>query len=337
VHVVPVPIPGAYFEVPAWEPSQRVTIEAPCYLLPAPVAPPAPAPNPWLPVPPSTLGFRARMRQIYKSYFVPRMPPKLDKYLTVVMRTVAAVRQARLEDVRVSYPASPALDLSGVVYTTILNPFDPRKNWQDLLSAFLLALGDRDDATLVVKLVVCPKLAAPALNGMLQHYQRLGIRHRCKLIFVTAYLSDAQMVELARASTYYINTARAEGACLPLQDFLAARRPGIAPAHTAMKDYFRDDLGLVVASDLEPASWPHDPEQRLSTRWHRLVWQSLFEQIRHSYELARQNSTRYRALGTRGRERMLDFAGAERVWPRLEAALKLVAGPAGQVPWRMAS
>src|ERR1051326_1628564 len=109
---------------------------------------------------------------------------------------------------------------------------------------------------------------------MLQHYRQLGITHRCKVVFVTSYLTDAQMVDLARASTYYVNTARAEGACLPLQDFLAAGRPGMAPGHTALADYFRDDLGFVVASDLEPACWPHDPEQKLSTRWHRVVWQS---------------------------------------------------------------
>ena len=54
---------------------------------------------------------------------------------------------------------SNALELSGVVYTTILNPFDPRKNWPNLLTAYLLALEDVD-ATLVIKLVV-PRRAPP--------------------------------------------------------------------------------------------------------------------------------------------------------------------------------
>jgi glycosyltransferase involved in cell wall biosynthesis len=341
VQVVPVPIPEAYFDVAAWEPRQRAVIDCPCYVFPPLEVPPAPGPSPWLPVKWSSLSLRARLRNVYKSYIFPKMPAKLDQYLTVAIRTVAAVRQARLDDIRVPYSESPALDLSGIVYTTILNPFDPRKNWQDLFSAFLLALGDREDATLVVKLVVCPKLAAPAVNGMLQHYQQLGIRHRCKLVFVTAYLSDTQMLELAQASTYYVNTARAEGACLPLQNFLAARRPGIAPVHTAMTDYFGEDFGFVVTSDLEPASWPHDPEQRLTTRWHRLVWQSLFEQLQASYELAKENQSRYQALGRRGRECMAGFASAKQVWPRLEAALNSVTTSnhkaAEQASWRIAS
>jgi hypothetical protein len=42
--------------------------------------------------------------------------------------------------------------LSGVVFTTMLNPRDGRKNWIDILTAFCHALGDRTDATLVIKM-----------------------------------------------------------------------------------------------------------------------------------------------------------------------------------------
>jgi glycosyltransferase involved in cell wall biosynthesis len=328
IHVVPVPIAGDYFTVPAWQPDQRVVLDCPCYVFPLPEAPPASQPNPWVPATTERLSLKAKARRVYKCYVKPRIPARVDKYLTVALRTVAAVRGSRHEDVRIPYPVSTALDLSGVVYTTILNPFDPRKNWQDLFSAFLLALGDCEDATLVVKMVVCPHLTPPAVNGMVHYYQTLGIRHRCKLIFVPTYLSDAQMVQLAQASTFYVNSAKAEGACLPLQDYLAAGRPGIAPRHTAMLDYFDDNIGFVVASHPEPAPWPHDPEQRLRTRWNRLVWQSLYDQFRTSYAMAKQDTARYQALAVRGRERMADYASAERVWPKLAAALNAVV-PAG--------
>jgi glycosyltransferase involved in cell wall biosynthesis len=225
--------------------------------------------------------------------------------------------------VHIPFPVSPRLDLSEVVYTTILNPFDPRKNWEDLLSAFLLALGDREDATLVVKLVAPPQLTAPIVNAMLWHYHSLGIAHRCKLAFVTGYLSDAQMVELARGSTFYVNSARAEGSCLPLQNFLAAGRPGIAPVHTAMADYFSEELGFVVDSHPEPTYWPHDPQKTMTTRWQRLVWQSLHDQFRASYEVARKNQHQYQAVARRGSEQMADYAAAECVWPKLAAALDL--------------
>jgi glycosyltransferase involved in cell wall biosynthesis len=324
VRVVPVPIPEAYFDVPSWQRGQETILETPCYVVPQPEAVPGVARNPWLPLRWSDLRPRARLGRVYKSYIKPRMPSRLDRYLTAAVHAAAAVHAERRQDVRVNHPVTPRLELTGIVYTAIFNPFDPRKNWQDLISAFLLALCDQEDATLVLKLVVCRKLAPHAVNAVLEFRRRLGIKHKCKLALVPAYLSDAEMVDLTRGSTYHVNTARAEGACLPLQDFLAAQRPGIAPVHTAMSDYFGDNLGFVVDSQLEPACWPHDPEQRMSTRWHRLVWESLHDQLRSSYLVAKQNQDTYQMLAMNGRERMLDFASAETVWPRLLAALNSV-------------
>jgi len=323
VHIVPVPTAAEYFAVPAWEPGQQPVLEFPAYVFPQPEAPSVPAADPWQIERVESLG--AQLRRTYKRRVKPLFHARIDRYLTIACRIGAAVRQARERIRRVAVPAVPRLELSGVVFTTILNPLDPRKNWQDLLSSFLLALGDREDATLVVKLIICPQLAAGAVNDMIRYYQGLGLRHRCKLAFVSAYLTDAQMVALASASTYYVNPSRAEGACLPLQNFLAAGRPGISPVHSAMTDYFSDSVGLVVASHHEPTCWPHDPQQRLTTTWHRLVWQSLHDQLPMAYDLAKQALDRYRALAMRGRARMAKFAGHESVWPRLQAALDSVA------------
>jgi len=321
IHVVPVPVASRYFEVPSWERGQRTTLQTPCYLFPQPEMPPAPAPSPWARESSAGLSLRALLLQGYKSAIKPRLPARLDRYVGVAAGVVRGVRAARAEDVRACVPALPELELAGVVYTSILNPFDPRKNWQDLLSAYLLALGDCEDATLVVKLVVCPELAVPALNGIVGHYRGMNLAHRCKLVFITKYLSDADMAELVRGSTYYVNSARAEGSCLPLQDFLAAGRPGLAPTHTAMADYFDDKLGFPIGSHPEPASWPHAAGEGYTTTWQRIVWQSLHDQFRHSYQVAKQDQSYYQALASNGRGRMMEFAGAENVWPKLAAAL----------------
>src|SRR5262249_16487285 len=196
----------------------------------------------------------------------------------------------------VVHPVTSQLDLSGVVYTTVLSPFDARKNLHDLLTAFLLAFGEQEDATLLVKLVINPERKVPALNLVLSEVRRLGLSHRCKLVFVADYLSDDQMVELARASTYYVTATRAEGACLPLRDFVAAGRPGVAPMHTALGDYFGPDMGFTIDSHPEPTCWPTDPSRRLTTTWHRIVWQSLFDQFRASYNAAARQPGHYLRL-----------------------------------------
>ncbi len=61
---------------------------------------------------------------------------------------------------------------------------------------------------------------------------------------ITDFLTDQQMGELMRVTTYYVNTSKAEGACLPLQQSLAAGRPSIAPNHTAMADFMTTVVGL---------------------------------------------------------------------------------------------
>lgn len=318
VHTVPVPVRSEYFAVSDWVRDQQVILECPAYWIPQPQLE-----NPsgqklsthsrW----PSV---QERAKNFYGAYVKSRLPRRLAQLLTSAARAGASMQNADDEN-RVSYSVSSSLRLSGVVYSAFVNPFDPAMNWEDMLSAYLLALQDREDATLVIKLVVSSDDAATGVNRVVHYYESLGLRHRCRLAVIPGHLSDAQKAELTRGSTYYLNTSRAEGACLPLQEFLAARRPAISPAHTAMTDYFDKNLGFTVASHPEPASWPHDSQRRCVSTWHRLVWQSLYDQIQASYEMAKGNAQAYQALASHARNQMYNFASVERVWSLLSAAL----------------
>jgi len=218
-----------------------------------------------------------------------------------------------------STKCSGSLDLSGIVYTSIFNPKDGRKNWEDMITAFLYALKDCADATLVLKMAT----SDPAVVGqVLSVYRRLDFSHRCRLALITAFLSEAEMLELVRASAYYITSTRAEGNCLPVMNFLAAGRPCIAPSHTAISDYFSSEMGLVVQSNPEPAAWPQDYRLRWRTTWHRLVWTSLVEQIRRSYQIAKADRTAYDTMAAAGREKMRQWAHPKAVWPRLRLAMQ---------------
>jgi glycosyltransferase involved in cell wall biosynthesis len=323
VHVVPVPIAADYFSTPDWKPGERGFLNRPCHVFPRAESPSAG--RSWRLTAGLRQRLRERLREIYRLFTRP-FPVSFEVSVKRCIRAAeAAYAEARriLAEAHVSAfcPPSPGLELNGVVYTTILNPLDGRKNWEDLLSGFLVALGDCDDAMLVVKLIVSPDKEATGLNELFAYYRQLGLKHRCKLAFVTAYLSEAELMGLTRASTYYVNTSRAEGSCLPLQNFMAAGRPAIAPPHTGMADSLDASCGFVVASHPEPTCWPQDPAPSAVTTWHRLVWQSLHAQFRTSYEVARRDQGRYRAVSGAARARMADLASAERVWPRLVRAL----------------
>jgi hypothetical protein len=210
------------------------------------------------------------------------------------------------------------LALDGIVYTSIFNPGDGRKNWEDLLTGFLTALKDCADATLVIKLISGnPRV----VESFVKTYLNWGIDHRCRLVVLPDFLSDEQMLGLAEASTYYVQTTRAEGNCLPLMNYLAAARPGISPCHSAMLDYFDAELGFVVESHPEPAAWPHDPLLRLRTTRGRIVWPSLVEQFRRSYAVAKQDYGVYCGLSDRARRRLAGWASEQQVGRRLQAAL----------------
>src|SRR5262249_5522930 len=253
IEVVPVPTPRTYFDVPAWLPGQTVLLGCDAYVFQygayEGVSTPATAPGG---AGKSLKTFlRGRARAAYRHVLKPLVPPVAH----AAFRAAAHALAPRLMDPFGRDNLRPYLELSGVVYTSIFNPADGRKNWEDLLGGFLEALGGCADATLVLKLIA----KDPTWSERIAHYyRRLDRRHRCRVACVTDYLSEEQMLALCRASTYYLTTTHAEGNCLPVMNYLAAGRPVVSTCHTALSDYFTDDVGFVLESHPEPAIWPHD-------------------------------------------------------------------------------
>ena len=320
IHHVQVPCDESYFSLEAWNSRQNTTtIDCLCYsfradekereIIPLPVAPQHRKPK---------RGLRKAGQLVEtKVRNAIRMVVNEQLYESVSNR----IKQSKTVNVLPDSFKSDQLDLDGVVYTSIFNPNDGRKNWQDLLTSFLVALSDKRDATLVVKLVSRNPVA---LAKFLHFYRGRDIAHQCRLVVTSEFLTEEQLVDLTAASTYYIQTTRAEGNCLPLMNFLAAGRPGVSPCHSAISDYFDADVGFVAQSHPEPAAWPHDPQLRTRSTWGRLVWPSMVEQIRESYRVATESPELYQQLAQNAKSRLRDWAGADNVAARLVNALDSV-------------
>jgi hypothetical protein len=325
IRVVPVPTPGEYFRIPAWQADSTIRIPYSAYVFPHPDVPvsalwDAPeliAEEGTRSTLPTPARLRDAMRSTYSNYLKPLVPPTAHTWIKAIARKAGRNAWERyVESCR-----RPHVDLSGVVYTCIFNPGDGRKNWEDLFSGFIWGLRDREDASLVVKLVTKERIW---IDRILMYYRRLGLAHRCKVVLLTEYLQPEHMLELVRASAYYLTTTRAEGNCLPVMNYLAAGRPCVAPCHTALSDYFTREMGFIVEAHPEPAIWPHDNRLRFRTTWGRVVWPSLVEQLRQSYHVARQDRAVYDALAACGQRKMAQWASEESIWPRLRAALDLL-------------
>ena len=257
----------------------------------------------------------------------------LEKMTRVKVRALKAVGREPILDPDPLLPSTP-LTLSGLVYSSIFNLGDKRKNHHDLLSAYLLAFKDRSDVTLVIKLATNPVREHHEINIFKHMYKTLGIQHQCRLVVITDFLTDQQMTDLIRVSTFYLNTSKAEGACLPLQQSLAAGRPSIAPDHTSMADFMDDKIGFVIRSFPEPTYWPHDPEMRTETYWNRMVWSDLRDHLLASAELVEEDLPRYREMAAQARSRMLRYASRDVVEVALRNALEnLPEVETGRLSW----
>jgi hypothetical protein len=184
--------------------------------------------------------------------------------------------------------------LGGVVYTSMLNPTDGRKNWQDILTAFCWAFRDVEDATLVLKMV----------KGDSESYRRdlfLVLARlspfKCRVVTMDGFLEDADYRMLIESSSYYVNASNAEGLCMPLMEFMSAGRPVIAPRHTAMEDYIDDSAAFIVGWTLEQNVWPNDPRQLYATMRHRPKWDTLVAAFEQSYAVAKDAPRRYALMG----------------------------------------
>ncbi|MGH8434019.1 MAG: glycosyltransferase [Pseudomonas sp.] len=222
--------------------------------------------------------------------------------------------------------------LQGVMYTTVLNPGDHRKNWIDMVSAFCWAFKTVSDATLVIK------MTHHDLESYRIHLLTLLSRlapFQCRVIVIHGFLEEREYFQLCQQSTYYVNTSVCEGLCLPLMEFMSAGKPAIAPLHTAMLDYLHDDSAFVVGSAPQPASWPHDSSAKLKARLHRINWESVMNAYRESYRIAREQPQAYQQMSVNAHQRLQAFCALTHVEQLLRPFLMAHAGdgviPAPQV------
>jgi hypothetical protein len=316
VRVVPTPVPAEYFELPIFQVDQRIALTCSGLELRRGEAPEYRG-DPWTARPRDSA---SRLADFYRDLVKPHLPVPVHRTFTRVARAARAAAVARAE-AAVWAPRALHLELGGAVYVAEIDPCDPRHCWQDLLSAFLLALGAHTDVTLVLRLDSPLESARVGLARVVAYYQALGLDHRCRVVVITSPLAEREHLQLVSAGAYVVDASRTAATALSLRRFLAAGRPAIAPRHAALGDYEPEHLGFVVAAHPEPTFQPLDPARRYVTTWQRLVWQSLHDELRASYRLLTVDATGYADLATRIRRQLADIAHPDRVWPLLADAL----------------
>ncbi len=235
------------------------------------------------------------------------------------------VEPGGLPDVAVDEGAMPALPfgehrltLSGVVFSAVFNPYDGRKNWVDMLTAFCTAFRDNPEATLLFKLG--HHEYESAMNDMLMCMARMPA-FECRVVLLHGYLDRSEFDELIRHTAYIVNASHGEGQCLPLMEFLSCGKPAVAPRHSAMVDYIDESVAFEVATWLDATAWPHDPRLAYRTLRHQIDWASLVEAYRAAFQCYTQQPERYARMSNAAIERMRTHCSLEAGRGRLEAFL----------------
>jgi glycosyltransferase involved in cell wall biosynthesis len=213
-----------------------------------------------------------------------------------------------------------SIHLKGIIYTTVFNPNDGRKNWMDLLWGFCWAFREVEDVTLVMKLAY---YNYEAIRLMVIDEIKKLMPFKCRVVALHGYLNDQAYGDLIRESTYVVNTAHGEGQCLPLMEYMSAGKPALSPAHTAMADYINDSDAFIIESSLEWIHWPHDPRQALRTFRYRINWESLYHAYLESYQVAKKDHFRYSRMSKHAVRSLKQYCAEGVVKKRIKIVLRM--------------
>jgi glycosyltransferase involved in cell wall biosynthesis len=207
--------------------------------------------------------------------------------------------------------------LDGVVFTSVFAPKDGRKNWQDMLTAFLAAFRDSPDATLVFKMIGRESYWWWELHDLMARMPAA----QCRVVVIQGYLDDASFGELMAATHWIVNSSVAEGLCLPLLEFMCAGRPAVAPAHTAMADYLSAANAMIVQSGQDYCGWPQDKRCNFTTMRYRIEWSSLRDALSAAYRITKNDASRYAAMADAAFATMRDYCAEQVVARRIAVFL----------------
>lgn len=214
---------------------------------------------------------------------------------------------------------SPSSTVSGIIYTSVLNIYDGRKNYKDMVAAFCHALHDKPDAALILKAPVMDDLYF-FKEKVISFLNQLP-DFNCRVVVMGYYLDSDAYLNLMKATAYYVNTSYGEGQCLPLMEYMAAGVPAIAPQSAALSDYVRPSNSFILKTSAVPTFWQHDERRAIRTVHHRPDWYSLVEAYRASYQLAKNDPGAYREMSLAANATLRKHCSSEKAKEKLKGFL----------------
>lgn len=168
------------------------------------------------------------------------------------------------------------------IYLTIINPWDRRKNIEELITSFAKFSSKYKQALLIVKLVIDNQgTTLFNINEILAEKIKLTSPN---IIFISHELTDAEMSVLMQSVDYYYCMSKAEGQNLPLIEAMSLGTVPVSVMHTAMADYIQDDNAFTIKSNLEYTSVDSNASRNSNLRWYKPEFKSAIKALEASYQ-----------------------------------------------------
>lgn len=217
-----------------------------------------------------------------------------------------------------SVPREHSVQAKGIVFASVLNSRDGRKNWVDLITSFASAFQNTEDAILVFK-----------LNDPDSHISFMELEHelkrflwlKCRIIAFNGYLPDDNYQHFLESVDFIVNASTGEGQCLPLMEMMSMGIPAIAPDHTSMADYINEQNAFILPSTRFLTGWPHDPRFVYSTMAYKVPWDALRDTFKHAYECAKNAPETYAAMSLAAHKNLKHHCSVEQAKSGLIAVL----------------
>lgn len=220
------------------------------------------------------------------------------------------------------------------VFLTIANPHDQRKNMRPLIEAFASYAKRDPNAILLIKTSAHDHTTYNVNNLIFSH--QLARKEEVLEAFVSdkiwicnENLDDNDLDELYGLADFYICTPYAEGQNLPLLEAMLRGCIPIAPRHTAMLDYIRDDNAIVIKSRRQrPSDHLRSIYDLVDCEIDNIETADVTTALDAAHALSQEDAARLRAAAIRTVERQFGGDIVKVEWDRLCQTYQ----PAAQAP-----
>lgn len=208
----------------------------------------------------------------------------------------------------------------------VVNTFNERKNYEDLLAAVLFTFRRKDSVRLIIKTYQAVNSAwmnAGILSKINSIVQDLKIQDGPEIFVITEPLTDAEFSQFLKIGTIYLNTSHGEGVGGGLLLSMAHGIPPVTHLFSSPEDFCNEENSFIYKHGLEPVKWYFN-FYGLRQRWARLDMEDLSEKLRIAYDLWKTAPSLFQQKGDKAKASALSYGHTQRV---LEAYIAIQKTP----------